>query len=236
MELMSTLVQAWGIGPVRSNTVLLNWLGESDAEQPSSAELWYARTLAGAVQLGQHVVVLESSEASWEALSKLSSEERRIDIWWFEDESSRLMLLLAHLMTRIEDWAEATLRVLVPAPAGATERVERDLARRLQEFRIEAALEVLVEPQLDDVLAASRGAALVFIPLRIEGMRLSDPFGSGIAALLEGLPVVALVAAAQDVKLSDDAPAPEAEEEKEEKETREPAPGEPDATEKGSGD
>ena len=229
---MSTLVQAWGVGPIRSNTVLLNWLGADVNEQNGSAELWYARTLAGAVRLGQHVVVLESSEASWEELAKLPSEERRIDIWWFEDESSRLMLLLAHLMTRTEEWADAALRVLVPAPADATERVERDLLRRLEQFRIEAAVEVLVEPELATVVEASRGAAFVFVPLRVEGMRLSDPFGSGIAPLLQELRAVALVAAAEDVHLSDETP-DEAEEVEEEEQA--PATAEPDA-EQGGGD
>jgi amino acid transporter len=228
---MTTLVQAWGVGPIRSNTVLLNWLEENGGDGDSSAGLWYARTLAGAVRLGQHVVVLESSEASWEELTKVPPDERRIDIWWFEDESSRLMLLLAHLMTRTEDWAEAALRVLAPAPAASTERVERDLSRRLEQFRIEAAVEVIVDPELDGVIDASRGAAFVFFPLRIEGMRLSDPFGFGIAPLLERLPAVALVAAAQDVHLSDDAPAPQADEE-----AREPASVEPVAAEELGGD
>ena len=90
---MATLVQAWGVGPLRSNTALVNWL-EAIAETRSSAQLWYGRMLAGAVRLGQHVVVLDTDEAAWLRLGELSPEKRRIDIWWFDDESSRLCLLL----------------------------------------------------------------------------------------------------------------------------------------------
>jgi hypothetical protein len=221
---MATLVQAWGVGPIRSNTVLLNGLETESSEPGTSAELWYARTLAGAVRLGQHVIVLETVESRWEELSKIPPGDRRIDVWWFDDESSRLMLLLAHLMTRTEDWDEAVLRVLVRAPADAAERVQRDLARRLDEFRIQATVEAIVEPALAGVLEASRGSAFVFVPLRIEGMRLSDPFGFGINALLEGLPTAALVAAAQDVHLSEEAPV-----EVVEAETETPPRGEPEA-------
>jgi hypothetical protein len=157
------------------------------------------------------VVVLATDESNWEKLEKLRAEERRIDIWWFDDESSRLMLLLAHLMTRTESWDGATLRVLVPAAVDSKERIEGDVAKRLAEFRIEAAVEAIADPDLDRVRATSASAALVMMPLRLQGMRLADPFGFGVPALVEGLPALALVAAAQDVQLSEE-PAPEPDE------------------------
>jgi amino acid transporter len=163
---MATLVQSWGVGPIRSNTVFLNWFSEENAESTAAAELWYARMLSGAVRLGQHVVVLATDESNWEKLEKLRAEERRIDIWWFDDESSRLMLLLAHLMTRTESWDGAMLRVLVPAAADSKERIEGDVAKRLAEFRIEAAVEAIADP--DRVRATSASAALVMMPLRLQ--------------------------------------------------------------------
>ena len=42
----ATLVQSWGVGPIRSNTVVLNWM--EDTAQGTSAELWYGRLLGAA--------------------------------------------------------------------------------------------------------------------------------------------------------------------------------------------
>ncbi len=199
---MATLVQAWGIGPLRSNTVVVNWLGEG-AEASSTAELWYGRLLAGAVRLDQHVVVLDTDEAAWLHMMERPRDDRRIDIWWFEDESSRLCLLLAHLMTRTEEWAEATLRVLAPSSEKDAGRLRTQLGRRLEEFRIDADLEVVVEPTLEEIGALSHDAGVAYLPLRIEGMRLEDPFGRDLSETLARLPVVALVAACGDVRLTE---------------------------------
>jgi amino acid transporter len=83
------------------------------------------------------------------------------------------------------------------------------LARRLEESRIEAEVRSVVEPDLLRIEALCRDAALVFVPLRLPGMRPEDPFGLGLDALLERLPVSVLVAAAEDVPLSDDESEPE---------------------------
>lgn len=210
---IATLLQSWGIGPVRSNTVLVNWL-EAVSEEGSSAQLWYARMLRGAVQLKQHTIVLDTDDGAWHRLGQIPPEERRIDIWWFDDESSRLSLLLAHLMTRTEEWADARLQVIALAKDEADVEAERTrLEKRLSEYRIEAAIEVTPPPELADVVRLSRDAGLVFLPLRIEGMRLDDPFGFGLTATLTPLPIVALVAACEDVRLSEERPERETPEE-----------------------
>lgn len=211
---MATLVQSWGAGPLRSNTVLVNWL-EAVSEDGSSAQLWYARMLAGAVRLHQHVIVLDTDEVAWERLGKIHPEKRRVDVWWFDAESSRLCLLLAHLMTRTEEWADARLRVLAPVDDEKNApRLEKKLVEKLGDYRIDAHVEVVLSPTLETVRWHSDDAALVFLPLRIEGMRLSDPFGFGLSQTLAPLPIVALVAAAEDVRLSEEraervAPEPE---------------------------
>jgi amino acid transporter len=201
---MSTVLQAWGIGPIRANTVLVNWLSSDGKDGKASAQLWYGRVLAGAISLEQNVVVLDSDETAWVRLGELPNHKRRIDVWWFDDESSRLMLLLAHLVTRHDEWDEASLRVLVPASAESETRVSTSLTRRLEEVRIDAAVETVVEMDLQAIVDRSKDAALVFVPLRIQGMKLSDPFGLGLEPLLERLPLVAMVAAAQDIRLGED--------------------------------
>ena len=71
-------------------------------------------------------------------------------------------------------------------------------------MRIEATIETVVNADTAALVEQSDGAGVVFLPLRIEGMRVVNPFGQSIDALLAELPVAALVAAAQDVQLGDE--------------------------------
>jgi len=209
-DALGTILQSWGAGPIRSNLVVVNWLGP-DSSGTRSAALWYGRTLGQALRLRRSVVVLDADESAWQRVDALREEERRIDVWWFDDESSRLMLLLAYLTTRSDTFDEAALRVLVVAEPGQEQRAAASLERRLEESRIDAAVESVVEADAETVVKHSRDAALVFMPLRLSGMRPEDPFGAGIDTLLPQLPVVALVAAAEDVSIADEEvePAPE---------------------------
>jgi hypothetical protein len=199
----STLVQAWGVGPIRANTVLLNWSESLRDWRSDSAALWYARLLASAIRLRQNVVVLAVDDAGWGRAADAASDKRRIDVWWWDDGSSKLCLLLAYLMTRTEEWDEATIRLLVPTPAGREGSVEKNLVYRLEERRIAASVEPVADADSCRVREISADAGAVFLPLRISGMRVIDPFGESIEALLAGLPMTALVAASDDVQLAE---------------------------------
>ena len=83
----TTLLQSWGVGPIQSNTVLLNWFDSRDPEQQPQLSLWYARLLQRAARLDQHVVVLDADDEDWQSLDQTAGESRRIDVWWFENDS-----------------------------------------------------------------------------------------------------------------------------------------------------
>jgi amino acid transporter len=195
-----TLLQAWGVGPIRANTVALNWY-ESHAEQSA---LRYGWLLQRAVRLEQNIVVFDAEESDWVRLEATKPGARRIDVWWFEDDSSRLALLFAYLMTRDDEWDDAEIRVLAPAPVGAEQKVAANLAYRLEERRFEATINPVVDADVAAVAEQSRGATVVFLPFRVEGMRLLDPFGGPVEDILSRLPLVTLVAAAQDIRLRTD--------------------------------
>ena len=192
-----TLLQAWGVGPIRANTVALNWL-ESHAAQSARR---YGRLLQRAIRLEQNIVVFDAGETDWVRLEDTKPGRRRIDVWWFEDDSSRLALLFAYLMTRNDEWDDAEIRVLAPAAADGEQKVAANLAYRLEERRIEATIDTVVDADVAAVTERSRDASIVFLPLRVEGMRLLDPFGGSVDTMLRNLPLVALVAAAQDIQL-----------------------------------
>ena len=195
-----TLLQAWGVGPIRANTVALNW-HESHASQSA---LRYGRLLQRAIRLDQNIVVFDAKETDWVQLEDTKPGSRRIDVWWFENGSSRLALLFAYLMTRNDDWDDAEIRVLAPAAANAEQKVLANLTDRLEERRIEATIVTVVDADIAAVIERSRDAAIVFLPLRVEGMRLLDPFGGPIDRSIGALPLVTLVAAAQDIRLRTD--------------------------------
>jgi len=196
-----TLVQAFGIGPLRANTILLNWLEQTPKGVLSVKELRYARNLREAFRFGCNLIVLDAKENEWAALEKLPSQERRIDIWWWGDETSRLMLLLAYLMTRSEAWNEAKIRVLAAGHEKESEETVEGLQKTFQEVRIEAEAEIVENADIDDVVAYSSDSALVFIPFRLRSKQLLGPFGSQVDDLMPRLPVTALVLAAEDIEL-----------------------------------
>ena len=118
-----TLLQAWGVGPIRANTVALNWL-ESEPGESATTSLRYGRLLQRAIRLDQNVVVFDAGETDWVRLEETKPGRRRIDVWWFDDDSSRLALLFAYLMTRSDEWDDAPIVLLTPTAQTSAKKVE----------------------------------------------------------------------------------------------------------------
>lgn len=196
----TTLLQTWGVGPIRSNTVLLNWHDSHDSKREPNLSLWYARLLQRAARLEQHVVVLDADE-DWEKLECAKPEKRRIDVWWFGGDSSRLCLLFAYLMTRTDEWNEAKICLLVPAPVTEHKKIEINLRHRLTELRIEADIKVINVDEKTAMYEHSTDATFVLLPLRLEGMKILHPTGGPVDELFRTFPVVVMISAFGDVKL-----------------------------------
>ncbi|MDF1590662.1 MAG: hypothetical protein P1P89_04025 [Desulfobacterales bacterium] len=196
-----TLVQAFGIGPLRANTILLNWKEPVPLAGPDASKEPYGRNLRTVFRLGRNIVILDAKPKIWEALDSVPSEKRRIDVWWCEDATSELMLLLAYLMTRCDEWADASIRVLAACPEPEAEQAVENIRQLLDGARIEAQPEAVTAPNTDIVAARSKDAALVFLPFRLKGSRLLDPFGGSLEELLPRLPSTVLLLAAEDIDL-----------------------------------
>ncbi len=196
-----SLVQAFGIGPLRANTILLNWLGKPHKGVIGLGEFRYAQNLRAAFRFGCNIVVLDSKEEDWATLEALPPKERHIHVWWWGDATSRLMLLLAYLMTRSEEWDEAKIRVMAAGYEKASEETIEDLKKTLEEVRIEAEPEIVEKANADAIAEHSADAALVFIPFRVRGNQLKGPFDGPLEKLLPRLPMVAMVLAAEDIDL-----------------------------------
>jgi amino acid transporter len=198
---IQTLVQSYGIGPLQANTILLNWLEQEPGDIPGISEILYGRRLKTAFRLGCNIVVLNTDDDGWADLAEKEAAKRSIDVWWWNDASSRLMLLLAYIVTRHPDWQEARIRVLAPEIEKRPADALADLRQLLEDVRIQAEPEIMGMSSADILAKQSSGADLVFIPFRLSGDRPQDPFGNPPDLLLNRLPHVALVLAAEDIDL-----------------------------------
>lgn len=194
------LLQSFGIGPIRANTILLNWREQAPA--PQSSDRRYGRHLRMAVRLGCNVVALAAEEEKWARLVALPVNQRRIDVLWCDAATGRLNLLLAYLMTRSDEWREAKIRVVAGASSEeAAEATRRRVEKMLDEVRITAEAEVIAGLDSERIADLASDSALIFLPMRLRGDLVFDPFGESPEVVLEHLPVTALVAAAEDIEL-----------------------------------
>jgi hypothetical protein len=198
---LQTLVQAFGVGPMRANTILLNWIQQLPEGISAFKEILYGRQLRTAYHFGCNLIVLAAKQDAWTNLKTQPFAARRIDVWWWGDATSRLMLLLAYLITRSDAWEEAGIRVLAVASEEKSEKTVEELKNTLNEVRIDAEPEIFQNVNADIVCDHSTDAALVFLPFRLRRDQPLDPFGNPLSHLLSRLPIAALALAAEDIKL-----------------------------------
>ncbi len=201
---VETLIQSFGIGNIRANMVLLNRVDQIHEPEENKAQIRYGRELQEAIRLRCNVVVFDAEEEEWSRVESLPASDLRIDIWWWGDRTSHLMLLLAYLMTRSERWSGAKIKVLVPSSREAAEKTLERVRHVLQDVRIDAQPEVVFDVNADLVVKHSEAAGLVFFPLRFRELHVLTPLGDqvGLKTLVKRLPIVALTLGAEDIDLS----------------------------------
>jgi hypothetical protein len=198
---LPVILQAHGLGTVRPNTIILNWL-----DSPFTAADSELRTYGGWLRLGLrfgcNVIILATASDGFSAIDNAEPAERRIDVWHRDNATGRLNLLLAYLMTRTQQWREARIRLLVPVGKDNDEgAILEETARMLAEARIDAEPEIVTEPDEDTVIRYSADASLIFMPFRLAEQRATSVFGGSLEDLLDVLGPTALVLAAQDIVL-----------------------------------
>lgn len=198
-SVLATMVQSYGVGSLKANTVLLNWYSHETESDYESLERMN-RILRGAYRLGCNILISHFTEEI-HTLGERPADGRRIDIWWQNDATGRLSLLLAHLMKLNETWEHAQLSVLTVeerycADAGCTV-----LAQELEDARIEAELEILPKATVQQVAERSAHSDLIFLPFRFQRNQIVSLFGHPAPELLRWLPATILIQAAEDIDL-----------------------------------
>jgi amino acid transporter len=198
---LPVVVQAAGTGPISINTVLANWFEGKSGLVSEWASSRFGQRLRTAFRLGSNLLILHAEQGDWEALDKLPGAARVIDIWWRADKTGQMMVLLGYLMTRSEDWRDATIRVLVPVHNEGAESHLEEAKAILSAARIEAETEVVVDADSQSIVTHSASASIVFFQFGIREGRIIDPFGEDVNGILPALPMVVMSMAAQDVDL-----------------------------------
>lgn len=199
---IAVAIQAAGVGPTGVNTVLVNMSTASSGYLRQFGMGRYGQNVRTALRLGCNLLILDANPEDWERLEKIPASKRRIDIWWTESASSSLMLILAHLMMRADEWDNAEIRICVAGEesGGRFQRV-RDM---LSTSNIDADVHAVGDFSLDNVTANSRDAAIVFLPMVVPPDAPFRVVGLSPETVLEGLPITVLVAAAEDIELTSD--------------------------------
>jgi amino acid transporter len=198
---LSILPQVYGIGPFRANTVLINWMDQLDKGISGIGALHYVQNLKTLFRQQCNLIVLNEATDHWENISKIPEAERRIDVWWWGDLTSRLMLLLAYLMKRSNAWDETTIRLLVCRSENDLTTNMETIQQILEDIRIDASPEILDEVDTDVVIQQSKTAAMTFFPFRFKQYKIIDPFKNSISRIMAQLPAAAFVKAAEDIDL-----------------------------------
>ncbi len=192
MEALPVIVQSFGLGPLKANTVLFGWPEETEEHHL----VGYAQAVREIYRLGVNVVSMLSDEHRWGAFAALPLKNRRIDVWWQGDDASRLALLTAYLFTRTAEWSRSSIRIIGVAEADMTrEAAEQELRTTISDARIPADVQCIVTPQAVEIAQISAGAAFVFVPTELRRADFVGPFGLKTADVLARLPMSAAVIA-----------------------------------------
>ena len=200
LSTLETLLQSFGLGPIYANTILVNWVSDSSQNSQQLAAR-YGRFLRGANRMGCHVIILGIAADGWEHVMAQEPDERRIDVWWRGDAESRLMLLLAYLVTRDELWREARIRVLAVNYPDASDESLKDLTSIIEEARIQAEPVLVLQGSAQTIIHHSVDSSLTMMPFTLREDFPVDMFGEPAAEIISQLKITSLVLAGRNIEL-----------------------------------
>ncbi len=196
---LPVLFQSYGIGPVQANTVLINWHHSLKGQETQSEKPDFRMFLRSVLQTECNIVILDRKATPADSLD---NAEKTIDVWWKDDDTSRLMLLLAYLSTRHDEWTNARIRLLVFHLDVDSKNNMDALTQMLEEIRIEASPQIILGADKQTVLTLSKNSDLVFFPVFLKDNVPHVLKTLPAADIVPQLKTVALVMAAQKMDLA----------------------------------
>lgn len=161
---MEKLVEAYGIGPLVPNTVLVG-----DTEEASSRDR-FCQMVATCHAARRNVLILRTQPEAYPPMKRQFLSRQRIDVWWGGLQANGgLMLILAYLLRTSWRWRDADVYLnLVVPDENAKEAAQQNLHRLVKGLRIGAMPQVIVADgqPFDQILTTtSQNADLVFLGL-----------------------------------------------------------------------
>ena len=198
---MEKLVEAYGIGPLVPNTVLVG-----DTEEKSSQDN-FCRLVSTCHNAKRNVLILRTQPEAYPPLTLRFPKRRRIDVWWGGLQANGgLMLILAYLLRTSWRWrdADVCLNLVVPNE-NAQEAAKLNLQELVKGLRIGAVPKVIVANgrSFDDILkTTSRRADLVFLGLATPGKDFCTYY-LDLKRRTAALPTTMFVMASEDLEFAE---------------------------------
>ena len=195
-----TLVQSYGIGPLKANTVMLNWYGTQTAGDAERRER-LNHCLTGAYRYGCNILIGSFQDSILGGDDVEEVPKKTIDVWWEEDATGRLCLLLAYLMTRHAVWENADIRVMTSDERYLDPKGRDTFREHVEEARIDAEIKFVASCHAQEVAGLSAESDMVFLPFRFKGADVLSLDGHPASEMLRWLQSTLLVRAAEDIDL-----------------------------------
>ena len=202
-DVLPTLIQSYGIGPIKANTLLVNWIDDLGKGLSGLGAIEYARNLKTAFRQGLNVMILDTDLHKWDQLllKRDNGHDHVIDVWWDDDSTGNFMLLVAYLVSRNESFDNALIRMIARGGEQEATGIAEQLKKQMEDVRIDA--EPIVVPTIDHetIVEISADSSMVFMPFGLREYQFSDISGGSLYRLLPQLPLTVLMKAAQDIDL-----------------------------------
>lgn len=198
---MEKLVEAYGIGPLVPNTVLVG-----DTQELTSQDR-FCQLVATCHGAKRNVLILRTQPDAYPPMAQQFYQRRRIDVWWGGLQANGgLMLILAYLLRTSWRWRDANVRLNLVVPNDtARDSAEQNLNQIVKGLRIGAVPRVIVADgrSFDDILTTtSRTADLVFLGLAAPGEDFCDYY-LDLKKRTASLPTTMFVLASEDLEFSE---------------------------------
>lgn len=151
---VKALLQCHGLGGLRPNTIMLGW------SQDQGKEALFHETLNIVKQMKRSLIVIACEEEQ----EKSVIPDGAINIWWDGFNNGELMLMLAYLLKKNQEWQDHTLRIIRPVAIKADrENIEKEMNEMLSHARMEAELVIIsTEDPLGAVRNVMQPSAVLF--------------------------------------------------------------------------
>lgn len=187
-----TLIEAYGLGPVMPNTIMVG----GTAEEANHAR--FCEMIRRVHESKRNILIVENTIET-----EVRNEVRRIDVWWGGLRSNGgLMLLLAYLLKTSLEWRGSRVVLkMAAADESAAQSARANLESLTTRSRTGIEYEVIVlnGKTFDEILeSSSKDADLVFMGLAEPGVDFPDYYERTVKRA-RSLPTTVFVLAAEDV-------------------------------------